>query len=362
MPYKFNKASNNSSASFCLLMLTLFLVSGLSIIYEKIKLFKVFLIIGMSALFALSEFFFNEYLSNTYSFIIYILISVFFIIIYILYSLLLFHLTYHSMNTIDAHMAMIYNSNIDPQTTPTFRKRKLLELCRKCSLSILLIFVLSSILYRMGAFYYFISFLIVEVAMAILLSIICWSCRLRYKMAATYCDDEEAYFVTDNQNQSQDQILIADQNQNIITFQYQYPTNPDQMQDQPQNNSENQVIANSNGKNEGKTKSQSQGQLDGQSQKIAASLTAQNDTDKVKEDDDLSLSSMHSINGGSDDGFESDKTLRTQRGENGAKKGENNTSNENQSGENTLRQWEYGMMLPPMPQEDFTQNQVHPKD
>lgn len=332
--------------NFCLLMLILFLVSGLSIIYEIIKVSKILLILLLSALFTVSEFLCDSDVLNDISFSIYAIIYVIFIVLYILYSIFLINLSCHSMNTLEAHLVMIQDANIDPETTPTYRKIELLEHLRKCSIAILLFFVGSSILRRMGIFYYFISYLIIEIAMAILLSLVCWFCRLRYKMAATYYDDEEAYVAKETQNDSQISEY-SDENSRRLKTVFKYQVSNDH-KNANQSQLENRADGQFNG----------QRNLQNQTENLVSVLTNQYDIDNDNKDgendnrdgenDDRSLSSELS--------FEADADNQNQN------QNENNANSQNGRSESSLIKWEYGMMLPPMPQEDFSQNQVHPTD
>lgn len=354
--------------NFCLLALILFLVSGLSIVYEKISTSRVIMIISISAVFSVAEFLCDSYVSDNFSFGIYSLIYVIFIILYILYGALLLYLAYHSLNTLEAHLSLIYTANIDPNTTPTFRKLELLDRCRKCSIAILLFFVGSSMLYRMGVFYYFISYLIIEIAMSILISIVCWYCRLRYKMAATYCDDEEAYIVNETHNRSQNDQDTDDQLDTVPTvFQYNNDNNSNNKKHRnsksPRNSrSQNQSQINNNDQQNNQSNDQSTDQTNLQQEtgNTVSVLTNPYDLKNNINDieDDRSLSSSLSTKSDSEISFESD--VNNQSTNNNQNQNENSTQNERSN--NSLKKWEYGMLLPPMPNEDFSQNQIHPTD
>ena len=375
--------------NFCLLMLSLFLVSGLSIVYERLKTKKVIMIISLSAIFTIVEFMIDSYISYSFSLGVYSLFFIFFIVLYILFTIFLVNLSSHSLNTLNAHIVMIYSANIDPETTPSYRKKELLETCKRCSIAILLIFVASSILYSVGVFYYFISYLLIAISMAVLVSIICWTCRLRYKMAATYCDDEDAYVINDGNNGNNDQ------QQNFVQSQFQY-----QLQEQNPSTNQNAnatEVVNANPYSSpysNPVQSQNQG-LQQKSSQIASSLM---NADDEKDDDDMSLSSSNGFSEDNNNNTNTNKSNNTNTNKsnntntrnnenatanneinadigngniarnddtgNNINDAENNNNNNNNGGGNqgNLIPWEYGMKLPPMPQEDFAQNQVHPTD
>ncbi|OHS98860.1 hypothetical protein TRFO_34810 [Tritrichomonas foetus] len=180
---------------FILILLSMFLASGLSIVYERLSWKKCLLIFISSAIFAVLAFF-TENVTNTSSNLVFeVMVMIVYGVIFLIYGCILYYLTNEAIQTLSSHLVMIASVHIEPTTTPSYRKRELLYINRNCSTALLFLLVLSSILYRVGIFYYFITYLIIAIANAVIMCVIAYYCRLRKAMAATYGDDQEAYEV-----------------------------------------------------------------------------------------------------------------------------------------------------------------------
>ena len=187
--------------TFILIVLSLFLASGLSIVYEKLPWQRIVFIIVSSAIFAVFEFLIENIATTGFSLLFEILVYLVYCILFILYAAAVYYLARKATETLSAHLVMIASYHIDPVTTPSFKKRDLLEMTKNCAICILFIVVLFSILFRIGLLYYFITFLVNAIAIAVCVGIISYQCRVRKAMSATYGDDEDAYVVDDIESQ-----------------------------------------------------------------------------------------------------------------------------------------------------------------
>lgn len=237
--------------NFCLLMLTLFLSSGLSIVYEKLEICTVFWIVFVSGLLGILGFLFDSDALSSWPSIFRPVAFMLFIMVFVLEILYLIRLSAAALATLNAHMEMIDSAGIDSNTTPTYRKRQLLSKLRIYSIVLQGFFFVSLLLYQSGAFLYFISYLIISFANALLLSFICWKCRLRKNMAASYYSPEDSNDINpDNElnafyDESYPNPYIPQYNTENINQdeqnQYQYPI--PKYQDDNTDDSDNNFVA-----------------------------------------------------------------------------------------------------------------------
>jgi hypothetical protein len=122
-----------------------------------------------------------------------------FVVAYLMYLLAFFHLSSKAINHLKTHMVMIEARGIDPLTTPTCRKIRMLRRVRTYGSLVFLLHVISTVLFFSGMVVYWVLYMLVEMLVAVLYALMCYECRIRSNMHAVYGEDEEAYVVTDNQ-------------------------------------------------------------------------------------------------------------------------------------------------------------------
>ena len=98
------------------------------------------------------------------------------------------------------NLEMIYNQGINPNTTPTFKKLKMLKFTRNSSITLFFFIVICYVLYFADVISFWIIYLVKMIFMLCLVGIICYKCRIRQAMSGIYGDDEDAYVVNDEQS------------------------------------------------------------------------------------------------------------------------------------------------------------------
>lgn len=185
--------------NFSLVLLSLLLAAGLSVVYEVLPWRKWAAIGAVSLLFAAAEFLIDSTFTEGFDILGSVLLIVLYFITYGLHVWAIYHYSLQALQTLQAHLVKCAAAHIDPVTTPSYKKIDILKFTRTAAICILLLFVLSSLCYRLGWFYYFITYIIVALFTAILYGIICWKLRIRNAMAATYGDEQDAYEIQDDQ-------------------------------------------------------------------------------------------------------------------------------------------------------------------
>ncbi|OHT01416.1 hypothetical protein TRFO_31799 [Tritrichomonas foetus] len=175
------------------LCFSMLISTGISIVFEIIPLKQVFAIVTTSLIFGISLFLLEFMATVSISFLIYVIIIIIFCCGYIAYFTCLMHFSRIAVNALSVHLDMISQRGINPNTSPSFKKIKLLEFSRNCSVALFFFLVVCYILYFVEVLNFWSIRLVRTLFVLILYGIICWKLRIRQAMSATYGDDEDAY-------------------------------------------------------------------------------------------------------------------------------------------------------------------------
>lgn len=189
--------------TFVLSCLSLFLASGLSIVFDKITPITYMMIFTSAGFFNVMSFVLSTTAEVYIPLWLSIILCIFYVGGYMYYFGLILYLERESLNALKTHLILIAERNIDPKTTPSYRKLKLLTFARNASISMFFVIVICFILYFSTIAPYWLVTGLQCIAMAILYGIVMYMCRIRNAMASTYFDDEDAYVVDDDDNEKQ---------------------------------------------------------------------------------------------------------------------------------------------------------------
>ena len=186
----FNVLSNVGIASFSLVFL-----SGLSIVFESLPTLHIVLICVAGLIYSISLFLLEFIIATTPTFATTLLLIIVYAVAYMIFLFEILRFSSLAMNALHIHLEMIIERGINPKTTPTYRKIKLISFTRNCTMFLFLFWEICYILYFLGILEFWSIRLVIALFVIILFGIICYKFRIRQAMAATYGDDEDAYIV-----------------------------------------------------------------------------------------------------------------------------------------------------------------------
>lgn len=183
-----------------ILLLSILLVSGLSVVFDSLSICQYTIIICSTLIFGIALFVLECLSKIEYNMIYFIVLLIIFVIGYIFYFLSILYLSQIAIKALVIHLDMINQRGINPNTTPSYKKIRMLRFTRNSSVALFFIMVISYVLFYADVAPYYVIYAIKAIAMLILVGIICYKCRIRQAMSSTYGDDEEAYIVNDDNN------------------------------------------------------------------------------------------------------------------------------------------------------------------
>lgn len=192
------------------------LASGLSVVFESLSIGKYALIIISTIMFSLALFALECLTKYNFGFGFYIFLIIFFVIGYLFYFLLLMHLSKIAIEALLINLEMIEQRGINPNTTPTYKKLKMLKFTRNSSALLFFFIVVCYVLFFADVIPFWIIYCIKMIFMLSLIGIICYKCRIRQAMSGMYGDDEDAYAINDNGQDSNNFGDLSNQIQNEI--------------------------------------------------------------------------------------------------------------------------------------------------
>ena len=184
-----------------LLVLTLYIASGVSIVHDSIELRFHIIIYAFSFLFSCVEFISSLSFSlifETTSIAFIISLAVLLVLFYMIFAFIFTSWCTKAMRILGLHLYAIREAGIDPLTTPSYKKYEMLKKVRILALFLFVIELLSCIVYNSMNSSFWVVYLILSIIQAIVFGILCYLCRARRAMASTYFDDESAYIVSDD--------------------------------------------------------------------------------------------------------------------------------------------------------------------
>lgn len=184
-----------------ILFLSSFLATGVSIVFDTISPHRIALVSISSLLFAIALALIETLQRIEITDALYIIILVFFIISYILYFIILVYSAKVAIRALTLHMRIIAERGINPNSSPTFKKMKMLEFTRNFAVVTIFFIVLFYLLFFVNVLRFWIVYMIKVVFMVLIVAVICYRCRIRRAMAATYGDDDDVYAVNDDDEQ-----------------------------------------------------------------------------------------------------------------------------------------------------------------
>ena len=184
-----------------LLVLALYIASGISIVFEVLEVRTHVINYVISFLFSCVEFMSSLSLSFVLDFgsvplIITLLILL--VVFYIIYAYIFVKWSTNATKILTLHLYAIQEAGIDPLTTPSYKKFEMLKNVRLLSLFLFVIELFSCIVYNSLNSYFWVVYLILSIIRAVIYGVLCYLCRVRRSMASTYFDDESAYIVSDD--------------------------------------------------------------------------------------------------------------------------------------------------------------------
>jgi hypothetical protein len=183
---------------FALISLTLLLVAGLSFIHSSLSRMVIAKCVSLPAVFVILEFLCDSQIVVRV-FVWWVLIAfVLFALSFLWYWALIDSLSEDSLAVLNAHLAMCLATHFVPATTPSERKKKLVITMRGFARSALGLMIVSIVVQQLLEFAHFGSYLGLAVFAFLLHAHICWTCRLRKAMDATYGAAAEDYEIPDN--------------------------------------------------------------------------------------------------------------------------------------------------------------------
>jgi hypothetical protein len=185
-------------SNFCILLLCLVFVSGLSIARKRISKSTVIGITVVSACFAISNSILcSLFYGNDPDFWSVLFVVVFYFASYGAWGALLVSLSRRTTRLLRRHLAMIHSQGIDPEGTPTFRKIRMLRRVRLVAATGLAVFVACTMIVLFDFAPYWVSTLASILMTAALYTAMCWLYRIRTKIADT-CADAPSQFVSND--------------------------------------------------------------------------------------------------------------------------------------------------------------------
>jgi hypothetical protein len=180
---------------FGLISLSLFLVAGLSIVYVVLPWTTVVKCLGIALAFVLVEFLCDsEIVIRVFAWWI-IIAFLLFIGIFMIYSAMIANLADAAVAVLDAHLVMCMSIGVVPETTPSERKKEMLAAMRKFARLTMAVMAMSLVFHQLISYVHFLAYIILAISTFLLHCNICWVCRLRKAMAATYGESAEDYAV-----------------------------------------------------------------------------------------------------------------------------------------------------------------------
>lgn len=185
-------------------LLTLFLIqllaNGMSIIVRKIEFCNFLWMIITSFFLDVTQFLLTSYLLNDIDNIIVFIALGVFIISAIGYFALIVYLVHKSITSLRVHMELIRQKGIDPETTPSWKQLQMYSVVSRAGIILFVLFIMSTCFIFVRSIDTWVVSFVLKVVICILYGTICYQCRIRYAMAATYCEDEDQYVVNDDNN------------------------------------------------------------------------------------------------------------------------------------------------------------------
>lgn len=181
----------------CILCISI--AMGVSIVVENPTKKDIGISILCSFLFALAQFFTMFTITSSNNSVLIITSGVSFILFYCIYCATFSNYISTTLKILHENMVQIAEMGIDPFTTPTFRKIKMVNRLRKIAIIILVIDLMSGLAYSLFTSSLYIIYIIGSILEAGFFTYMSWEVRIRKRMAATYLDNEDAYIVPNNQ-------------------------------------------------------------------------------------------------------------------------------------------------------------------
>jgi hypothetical protein len=127
-----------------------------------------------------------------------ILFLVMYLVAYLIFLIMSLNLFRESYGILRAHLAMIWQGGIDPLKTPTRRKMRMLQRLKEIGLIVFLVFVVSTFCTVWNLIPIWVAYLVVLVGDFVFYSVMCYLCRIREEMVATYRDDIDLHSVSED--------------------------------------------------------------------------------------------------------------------------------------------------------------------
>jgi hypothetical protein len=179
---------------FAVVSLSLVVVAGLSIVYDTLDRPTIGKCIGPALAFAIFEFFSDSQIFIRIAGGLVIVVTlVSSLVIAGVYVTIVYLLLEDPIKVLDAHLAMCLATRLAPETTPSEQKTKMLVRMKYITCTAIVLVILALLLQSVVPHAHFISYFEGGLFVFVLHAWICWACRLRKEMAATYGESAEDY-------------------------------------------------------------------------------------------------------------------------------------------------------------------------
>ena len=155
---------------------------GLSSTKESLTLFQTLVSLCACLVYSVPQILIGSSFSNTFNMTVLIAMTALFLIGYFLYFALFMISLRKTVGILQAHLVSIAKTGIDPNTTPSYRKMKMLKILAVLGLAVFLFQAISTLLSATEVLAKWPAFLIIHLLNAILVSAICYLCRIRKAM------------------------------------------------------------------------------------------------------------------------------------------------------------------------------------
>ena len=173
-------------------------ILGLSITDDRLSLKEILISIGVCLIYSIPQILIGSSFSNTFSVVLLIVLTVLFITGYIVYFILYTKISRKTISRLNSHLYIIARRGIDPKTTPSYRKIKLLKWVRAIGLLVFLFQAASTLLSAADILDQWPAYLIIRITNAILVSALCYLCRMRNAMDATFYEQSDSDYSEDS--------------------------------------------------------------------------------------------------------------------------------------------------------------------
>ena len=206
-----------------LIALTLSLASGISTVYEQLSKKTIIAITILTLVFSTVYFFSTSRYSSSFPSYVTYTIAALLIICFVAYTTFFIGTCKNSLLILNAHLCAIAETGVDPLTTPTYRKFKVLKSTRCLSMFLFTLEVMSGLVYSTLSFSFWVVYSIISIVEMAIFGRICYIYRIRKAMVTNYTRHKEETDTYDLNSEYNSNIAVNNNNNENDSYD---PDNP----------------------------------------------------------------------------------------------------------------------------------------